>query len=580
MRLTCVSLGLAVALALAAPRVSAAPRASTAPSASSPATAAARIRYVGGAAAYLDRGARDGLPVGATVPIVQRGRTVGTCTVDVVADHSARCAFADAKAVVGAPGDRVSYVRVDPVDEPKDAAPARAGPDVGADLDAARAAVVGAVAPKVVYARSRARTGVAIANRLDIGVRGRGWAVVGGNDSVFVRPSFDLGARAALPVVPGLYGSTALRVQGDVLAPEGERFRNSVPAELYVWDASIGVANARSAVTGAIGRFRPQKAPGMTVIDGALVGFVGFGGALEVGAYGGLVPDLITTALSTDRVVAGAYFGVDAAPVAGVLLLPRARVGLLTSSDLQRTRAEAEAQLQALFTDAVAVGASLRVALPGDTAVPVLDAARVDVDVLPATGLRVRAGWRTIGAQDGDLDTGVVSDGSLVPAVRAAHHGDFAVQWSASDDVVVGGSGAVSLGGDVDSVRALVGPELGLPRLFGAAGGLSLGAYEEPGDAWGRSAFLQASTRPLLELMPRFSWATRVSYFEHEAPFTDAKQNGTLREALLMTSVDAPLLSWLSVRGRAQGLFDIVDVDGFGAAPVGVFVDVGLAGSL
>lgn len=47
-----------------------------------------------------------------------------------------------------------------------------------------------------------------------------------------------------------------------------------------------------------------------------------------------------------------------------------------------------------------------------------------------------------------------------------------------------------------------------------------------------------------------------------------------------MTFVDAPLNGWLIVPGRAQGLFDIVDLDGFGAVPVGVFFDVGLTGAL
>jgi hypothetical protein len=548
-----------------------------APASSSTPSASARIRYVAGNAAYLDRGGRDGVVVGSAIPIVQRGRTMGTCTIDAVADHTARCAFPDVKSLAGRPGDRVAYQRTDPVDEPHPEPPQLLPDDA---IEAARATVSAVAQDKVVYAKSRKRAGVAIANRLDLGVRARGWTVIG-SDSTFVRPSVDVGVRGALPFVTGLYAQSALRVQGDVLAPGGERFRNSVPAEVYVWDASLGLNAGRSGVTGAIGRFRPAKVPGMTVIDGALMGYVGFGGTVEVGAYGGFVPDLITTAPSFDRVTAGAYFGLDASPLPGLLLLPRARVGLLTSSDLQKTRAEVEAQLQTLWTNAVAVGGSLRLALPGDTAEVVVDAARIDVDMVPTDTLRVRLGWRTTGSQPGDLDTGIIADDTLVSPVRAAHHGDVAVVWSPSPVMSVGGNGGVAYDEDSGEYRAFVGPEFALPRLFGDSGGMSVGYLEEPGFLWGRSAFAQTTTRPLGELLPSLSWSTRLSYFEHQAAPSDKTVfGGALRETMLMTFVDAPLNSWLSVRGRAQGLFDIVDLDGFGAVPVGVFLDIGLTGSL
>ena len=544
---------------------------------SSPSMASARIRYQAGNAIYLDHGDREGVVLGSSLPIVQRGRTLGTCTIDAVADHSARCAFATAKALVGRPGDRVAYERGESVDEPRPPPPPRV-PE--AAIDAARATLAGIEPVKVAYAKSRKRTGVAIANRLELGVRARGWTVIGNDDATFVRPSVDVGVRGALPWVPGLYAQSSLRVQGDVLAPGNERFRNSVPAEVYVWDASVGRNAGTGGMTGSVGRFRPAKAPGMTVIDGASLGLVGFGGTVEVGAYGGFVPDLITTAPSFDRITAGAYVGVDAAPVDGLLLLPRARVGFLTSSDTQRTRAEVEAQLQTLWTNTVAVGASVRLGMPGDTAEVVLDAARVDIDVVPSDTLRVRLGWRSTGAQPGDLDTGTIADGTLVAPVRAAQHGDVAVVWSPTTMVSVGGTGGVAFDEDTGEVRAVVGPELSLPRLFGDAGGIAVGYLEEPGFLWGRSAFLQATTRPLREMLPGFSWATRMSYFEHESPSAKTALGGALRETMLMTFVDAPLNGWLSVRGRAQGLFDIVDLDGFGAVPVGVFFDVGLTGAL
>lgn len=545
------------------------------------ATGSAAIRGLGGGALFLDKGAQDGLEAGAAIDVTRRGRVVGRCTVDAVADHHARCAFADPKTLTGRIGDRVRFSRTTSTTP----APTKAPPPILADdeLAAAAAVVTRASQPKVAFKGSRRRGGGAIAHRLAITAGARGFGVVGGSgDTVFVRPSLDVAGRVGLGLLPGLYAQTALRLQGDALAPANERFRNGVPLEVYVWDASVGVAPGRSSVTATAGRFRPQRVPGATVVDGASLGLMSFGGALEVGAYGGLIPDPITTAPSLDRVTVGSYFAVDTSPMKGVMVLPRGRVGLVTSPDLQRTRAEAEAQVQVLWENIGAVSGSLRAGLPGDTAIPTLDAARLDVDVTLGRGLRARLGVRTSGAWAGDLDTGVVADGTTMFPPRAAHHGDAGVQWTVNDGLVLGATGALSADVETGDLRGLVGPEVSLPRLFGDVGGVSLGVFEEPGTGvspWGRSGYVATTTRPLPELAPGLVWSLRGSVFEHAAATdTDGKVvlGGALRELLVMSAVSAPLSSWLSLSGRAHGLFAVVDLDGFGAVPVGAVADLAL----
>jgi hypothetical protein len=74
-------------------------------------------------------------------------------------------------------------------------------------------------------------------------------------------------------------------------------------------------------------------------------------------------------------------------------------------------------------------------------------------------------------------------------------------------------------------------------------------------------------------------WSVRGSVFEHAAATdTDGKValGGALRELLVMSAVSAPLSSWLSLSGRAHGVFAVVDVDGFGAVPVGAVADLAL----
>jgi hypothetical protein len=537
----------------------------------------ARVSYVGGGAAYVDRGARDGVVVGKTISLSRRGRRFAECVVQALADHSAQCRFADGKGMPARPGDVARFDRVDPVDEPHGTPPARVPV---ADLDAARAVVLQASLPPVAFAGSRRRTGAGAASSATLALGTRVWAVAGGGDTVFVRPWLDAGVRRALPVIPGLYAATSLRVQGDALAPSTDRFRPASPAELYVWDAVVGIAPGAGPVVATLGRFRPSKAPGMTTIDGALVGYAGFGGALEVGAYGGLVPDLVSLAPSTDRITAGAYFGLDTSPWRDVLVVPRLRIGLTSSSDLTRTRAEAEAQLQTSWSNLLAVGASARVAVPGQTATPTLDGARIDIDATPVQTLRARAGWRTFGAWEGDLDTGTRVDGSVVSPVRGTQRGDVGVWWTTTPWLVVGGSGGVALDAATTTTRGFVGPEIALPQAFGPLGGLALGGQEEPGETWGRSAWLQTNLRPLGVDVP-VSWNTRVSWFEHESAYRRAGVlDGALREVMVMSFVDAPVLPWLSLRGRGQSMFDLADVDGFGATPVGLFFDVGVGGTL
>ena len=70
-------------------------------------TAAAKVRYVAGAAAYLDRGARDGLASGTSIDFERRGKSAGSCVVDAVSDHAARCSFVDRAHIVAGAGDRV-----------------------------------------------------------------------------------------------------------------------------------------------------------------------------------------------------------------------------------------------------------------------------------------------------------------------------------------------------------------------------------------------------------------------------------------------------------------------------------------
>ncbi|MDP2343624.1 MAG: hypothetical protein Q8O67_21880 [Deltaproteobacteria bacterium] len=532
--------------------------------------ASARVTYVGGRALYLDRGRADGLLPGSVVSVSRRGRALGACTVEDASDHRVSCRIEESAQPAGFLGGIASF-------EKTPAKPAKTKTTTttttttlrpsGRQLAAGRELIAGRALPKVVFTKKRVDV---IGARASAVLRGRAWASAG-NESAFVRPSIDVGARAPLPgLVAGGFGSAALRVQGDVLAPGNLRVRSD-DVEVYVWDAELGLAGA-GPVVGALGRFRPRKVPGVSLIDGAQVGLRGFGGALEVGAWAGAVPDLVSVAPSFQRMSGGVYGAVDVAPIAGLLVLPRARVGLLSAPDLRRTRAEAEADVVVQVSNVLSVGASSRVALLAPSLALALDTARVDVDLVPWRPVQLRAGWRYVGAQPGDLDTALDAP-TPIANVRAGHHGDLSVAFAANEALIVSGTGGVAVDEDSGAVRGFVGPEVTLPRLFGdGVGGVSLGALEEPATRaglGGRSAWVQTTTKLLRQL----SWSTRVSYFEHHAT-TDA-----LREVMVMSFVDAPVLPWLTVRGRAHGLVDLPAVDGGTTSSLGLFCDVGVSGA-
>ena len=519
-----------------------------------------RVTYVAGASIYLDVGARDGVVNGAVFDLVKkRGKPLSCTAVDVAAHHAVCRSEARLRA-----GDRLTFTAALSSSPPqaKDSAPRAAPPPPPPALADALAQ---APAPHVVWRRRPGSSRPAFATRGSVTLRQQVWTTAGA-DGTFARPSLDASARAGLGLFPGLYAEGALRLQGDAVAPASERFRPG-DVQLYLWSASIGVAEG--SVVGALGRFRPRRAPGMQLLDGAQAGFTALGGALELGAYAGAIPDAVTVAPSLDRLTAGAYFALDLGVGKDVLVLPRARVGLVSSPDGKTIRAEAEGEAQVLWDGVVATAASARVGAGGSASpLPSLDAARLDVDALPAKSLRLHGGWHYLAPLVVDWDPG------LSP-VGGAHHGDASARSLLDDWLVLGADAGVALDVPTAAARGYAGPVLGLPRAFGAVGGLELGYFEESALSslsWsGRSAYVAATMSPLEALRV----VTRVWYFEDAAP------NDSLREVALMTLLDAPVLPWLSLRGRFQVQQTLAPLDGSARkSPTAFIGDVGVSGSL
>ncbi len=515
------------------------------------------VTYVAGREAFVDVGRLQGLATGTQLQLLRRDRKVGSCEVFAVSDHRASC-----RGAAGPPparGDRF-VVAVEPAGAGVAAAAAPPDDDLAAELaELDDDAVLSRPRPRkrdalALQALARMRDVVQQAplpivppkkppaGSTLLGGRGRAvlrqqsWLSSSTPAGAFARTSLDVAGRGTLEVkgLPRAFGAAAVRVSGDLLAPPDQRMRAGELVELYVHGASVGVD--RGVVRGEVGRFYARRAPGLSLIDGAQIGVSLWNDRIELGVYGGLVPDLITTAPALSRLVSGVYAGLDVIPMASFMVLPRVRVGVASDPRFETPRVEVEGTNDIFFGNVARLGASVRAgAGDGRGYTPSLDAARVDGDLRLSSWARAQAGYRFIAPLPIDRDRS-----RFVPIVGGAHNGDVALYVSPWSTLTVGAVGGV--GRDIldDSVRSYVGPEIGLPRALGDLGGLTFSYQEELGEWAGRSGAVGA----VLNVLPMLRVTSRLSYFELDA------QGDSYREVGLTTFTDLPVTSWLTINGR------------------------------
>jgi hypothetical protein len=390
------------------------------------------------------------------------------------------------------------------------------------------------------------------------------WSTNTAPDGFFARTAMDASVFAGIGIYPGLYTSAALTVWSDALGPATQRTRPGEPAEVYLWNASVGVNDGL--VVGELGRFRGKKLPGIPLLDGAQLG-VRPTPSIEVGAYGGLIPDLVTVYPGAERVTGGLYAAFDWAVVDGLLLLPRVRVAALSTPDFAAVRGEVEAQTLVSWAGVGSLGGSVRSSV-GTDGVPTLDAGRVDFDLAPLRELRLSAGYRYLATPVFDLDLKPPAEGvTPVGLVGGHHHGSASASYRVADWLSIGALSGAALDESQGIERLWVGPELRVPL---GIGGVDFGYLEELGDFGGRSGWAGGWVSPFSILR----LAGRLSYFENNF-VGDAS-----RETTFLFMADAPVLPWLTLRGRGFVLQGLPALDGAARAqPTRVMADLGVSAS-
>lgn len=490
----------------------------------------AEVRYLTSTQAYLNRGADDGVKVGMSVSFTRGGRAVGACTVDTVADRWASCRAGGLRK-----GDRFVMAR-----KPESPPP---GPPV--DMPSER---VLAMRQEAMLAAERelvdfdGASGAAEAHRFSVAL----------GHTTFSNLSSERGAYAVQRLDAAVYDVDVwkgLRVSLDVSVlnfsrrPEGFRAVYAGTPVLLLRQLELGFRRADVPYSGSIGRVWTRWTPGLAVVDGAQAAYRVSDG-LEVGAFGGLLPNSYTLSLTTSQWTAGAF------------LMSRLQWGTRSDSTLLQTQARLGYSMRDELGGRLEVGAAahfyqgkrldahalVELAYGGEAQSPGgVDGVRADVGWRPVDRLRVWAAARYRGGSvSGALDLGVVSPGQR--AVHADAGGTIAVApW-----LWLGVTGGVASDFVAGLTQGRVGGDVTLPGVLGRGSALAVGYAEELGWLRGRSGWLQAT----VQLFGRARLLTRTSWLQQVGEGLAAND---LAETL---SFEVAIFRWLwaraSVSGRTQ----------------------------
>ncbi len=443
-------------------------------------------------AAFLNRGALDGLAAGQSLTFTRTGKPAGKCTVEAVSDHFARCAAMGLRA-----GDRFAVGRV------PESSPLGPGPLPTEAEFARRAATLETLEWRLRAFDTAAARANGFGPRVEVLISHTTWGNPGSANGAFGVQRFDA-AVYDVELWKGLRASADVTVLNFSARPTSTRTVYQQSPVLLVRQLELGFRRADLPFSVSLGRTWLRAATGLLVIDGAQ-GAWRFGDGLEVGAYAGLLPDAARLSITPSQWATGAFArlrfgsGTGAEATLGHLAL---RAGW-SLREVLGGRAE------------VSLGASLwkgknfdgqtsfefgfgRTQAPGG-----LDAARLDLGWRPSDTLRLSGGLRYRGMPT----TGLIEVGTVSPGQQALH-ADLGATFQLSESVLLGAQGGLATDFSSGLLQARVGPELCLPHVLGLPVGLSVAYLEELGWLRGRSGSLQLNVAPLgfFRVLSRFSW--------------------------------------------------------------------------
>lgn len=517
-------------------------------------TGPGQVKFVTAEKAYLDRGTADGVTPGQELKVMRGNRPAGTCKVDDAAEHFASCVGAGIQA-----GDRIAVLRAPPAGPP---GPPAALPT---EQELARRQKMLEASELELVAHGEGDGGPTVKPRFAVAISQTSYSNMASAAGPFQQQRVDA-AVYDVELWKGLRISADLTVLNFSRKPDNSRTVFQQTPSLMVRQLEVGFRRADVPFSGALGRTWLRYAPGLLVVDGAQASWRTKGEGVELGVYGGFLPEATRVVFSSSQGTAGAFFMGRRAVGEGeseTLLQGEARVGYASKTNLG-------SRFEAAVAGHLYRGATLDVHLAGEFGVgdaqapAAVDAARLDVGWRPAQRFRVVAGAR----YRGQSPSGVTELGLVSPGQRALH-ADGALVFEVTPKVWLGVQGGAAMDFGATLTQARVGPELTFPLLFGKAGGMSVGYMEELGWLRARHAYVQLA----VTAFGRLRIVNRTSWFQQQS--TDGSGGLAGNEAGTTLGVDVRFARWLWVRSTVSGRMQLEN-----PSQVGGLVSVQLGGQL
>jgi hypothetical protein len=455
-----------------------------------------QITYVTADTVFVDRGSVDGVAVGNPLSVTRAGKTVGTCTVATVTEQAATCTGSGFQ-----PGDRIGVVR-----KPQaKAAPLPALPDAK-ELAARLHTVEESPHALVDFEGGASVAPSGAAKVLSVVISHTTYSNFVGRGGPYQLQRLDAQLHN-FRIWRGLHASADISVLNWSQRPPGYGNPYQANTQPFVRQVELDWHDAQGRFDVAAGRVWLRHAPGMSVMDGAQIGLKTSSGSVEGGLFGGLLPNALTLAPSTQW-AAGAYGTARLSTGSGAdafFLEPEARLNWANRDPAGGGgRFEVGAALHTWigrFFDAHALAqfGLVTAVAPGG-----LDFARVDLGLHPGERLQISLGARYRGNTNGDVAS--LEVGAPTPGARGINADGAAML--ALDKLSLGLSGMIARDLDTTLTQASVGVQAQLPTLLGHTGGIAVGFNEEVGWLPGRSAWVQLTLSPhwRFRAQARFNW--------------------------------------------------------------------------
>lgn len=505
----------------------------------------ARVQYLTNKGAYLDKGAKDGVVAG-DVLSAKRGRRQVSCTIEVVSENASRCKGTDLSddlnfTLLRAPAasEKVTALR----------------PDNKTSTQKSNNVLRGAAYPQVVFAGAKVAKRTPVWLKWDHEVR----IQPGAQNSVQQEDSIGLW-------IPGMpIGFWDLRAYVQLLAHRWTQRSSGLTmginqrSYLSVWEASVAKRASAGGFTMGVGRLQPWSAPGLWVLDGMVAGYRSQSYGIEVGAYAGAIPDLIALDVSSDRWGAGVYYDWQGTFAEATTARSAGRLGLLHLED-GRQRLEVSEQFQVFLSDRVQLALEPTLSRTENDPVHV-DHVRASMDGRVGD----HAFWG--GAAQWNSRAAWAAYTRYTSPIVDASHAQLYGGWDRGDLTLRFFSGARA-GATATDAQYFAGPELGIPRLFGPWGGLTVGYQEDFGRSSGRAVYTQS----LLQLAHLTTLWVRLSVADEVVAGTHAADVGGFAR------VDWALVDWLTLRASLLGRIGRIGQQN--TVPFNLVATLGFIGSL